>query len=795
MGKGAGSVVLSVATMSDQPNRLQNLRALRLANADGGFAVAFATLVTGTFQVGFIKLLGASDLWIGVLSAVPSLLGVLQIPGAVWGRRFPTYKKFVLPGGLIWRLFYVPLIVLPLVPLIDQAKLILLTLCVAIASASVLLVQPIYNEWLSEMVPQNSRGWFFSRRNAITTAVGALIGILGGVALDYFRKQGQEPLGLSVVYGAGIVCAAISLVMFWLMPDLRREHPVKVKLADSLRAMRKPFRDKEFRRVLLFLGFFFVGQTFAGNLYGAYALESLKLSFTAIQMTGVANAVGIVLAARFWGFLADRYGNKPILAISGIGIATNPISWLLTVPGETNRNIAILLVGHVFMGIFWAGVAVGQFNLLLATAKEEDKASYLGAGLALQSVVSGFSPLIGAGMMAILRLNLPVVLAYKGVFITALLLRASAVLFLAPVREEGSSRVRRTLRDLRKAPRGMRTMRTLARSSDTQERAVALKQVGRQGLTIASEEVVRSLSDPSPKVRRQASQTLAKLADPDSLRPLLEHIERHPDLVEEDTVEALGEIGSPKAVGPLIEMLDSPRSLLRRAAARALGKIGSEAAVSSLIACAAEQDDPDLQRASIQALRMIGSKECADVVSAALHNARPSVRIAAAEAVAELQLKTALPHLRQSLTQFQDEPSSEIAYALAAIGGLEEIPRILSVATTAKTTLARRRCLLGVARLIEVESDVYKLLLKTGMSRDTELANLLQPLAKRSRKIKAALDRYASGDEPAALHLLASATKDPVVQEIVEAGIRESFILLAPYLAQNWSPPSKNPAI
>ena len=70
-----------------------------MANFDVAFATAFGTLVGGAFLVGYVKRLGGSDLWIGWLAAVPSLLGILQIPGAIWGRGFTSYKRFILPGG------------------------------------------------------------------------------------------------------------------------------------------------------------------------------------------------------------------------------------------------------------------------------------------------------------------------------------------------------------------------------------------------------------------------------------------------------------------------------------------------------------------------------------------------------------------------------------------------------------------------------------------------------------------------------------------------------------------------
>ena len=131
-------------------SRLQNLNSLRVSNVDVAFATAFGTLVSGAFLVGYMKTLGASDIWVNLLSALPSLVGILQIPGGIWGRSFSSYKRFVAPGGVTWRLFYVPLIFLPLAAMTANGKLLLLTLCVAIASVCTTFVGPVYNDWIAE---------------------------------------------------------------------------------------------------------------------------------------------------------------------------------------------------------------------------------------------------------------------------------------------------------------------------------------------------------------------------------------------------------------------------------------------------------------------------------------------------------------------------------------------------------------------------------------------------------------------------------------------------------------------
>lgn len=589
-------------------NRLENLQSLRLANLDAAFATAFATLVTGTFLVGFIKFLGGADIWIGLLAAIPSLFGILQIPGGTIGRSFRSYKKFVLPGGLIWRCLYIPVIALPLLPLPSELRLWLLAICISLAAASVLFVTPVYNDWLAEMVPPSSRGWFFSRRNAIATGVGASVGLLGAVVLDYFRKNGLEATGYTTIFAIGVFFAGLSVVPYLKMHDLPRTNPVKQNLWDGIRAMKAPFADKAFNKVLLFLIMAIAGQSFAGNLFGAFALETLKLPFTTIQLCGVMHAGGNLLTARFWGFLADKYGNKPILILVGVGVTLTPFMWLFCYPGADLRNTVILLTTHVFVGAVWAGVALCQFNLLLATAKPEDRSNYLGAALATQAIIGGVSPLLGAWALSMLRPVMPAEHAYKWVFGIAMVLRLIAVFLLAPVREEGAIRVRKALKDLSKVtPSGYLAMRSLARSGDAESREQAIQDVAGRQFSLAGDEIVKALHDPSPRVRRQAASALAKLNDPKAVEALVHMLTEHPDLIEEETVEALGQLGDVNAVDSLTTLLQSPRSIVRRAAAKALGQILSEDAIVPLIQAASVHDDPDLRRAALQALRKLGA--------------------------------------------------------------------------------------------------------------------------------------------------------------------------------------------
>ena len=768
--------------MESRQDRLADLRNLRYANLDGAFATAFVTLVGGNFLISFVKFLAdnprEADRWIGLLSGAPSLIGLLVIPGAVWGRRFGTYKHFVMVGGRLWRLAHLPLVFMPLLAgLSGNLRLTIVVSCIIFASICVQLVNPIYNDWLAELVPQNSRGWYFSRRGAIAAGVGAVAGLAGGFGFDAFKRTGHEAVGYTVIFGLGMVFSLISLVLYGKMTDRVRQNPERVSLRESLTSIAAPFSDRNFRIILIFLCVFVAGQTLGGSLYSAYALESMHMPLGVIQMLGATHAIGNIIAARMWGNLADKYGNKPILFLLGIGLGLTPIMWIMTQPNNLVFSSIILLVGHVFAGIIWGGVAVCQFNLLLNAAPPEKRANYIGAGLATQALIGGVAPMVGAEVMHNLARSMHAADAYKWIFIATSGLRLFSILFLLPVREEGSQSVGSTLNQLRRiSPSGYRAIKRM-QTPDVQTRESAIQSITDLSFEVGSDELVRALSDPSSRIRRRAAIALGRLGDEKSVAALLDHVRDHPDLVEDEMIDALGESGSPSTAPVLIQFLESPRPQVRRAAARALGMIDSVESISPLIEAASMTGDPDLRRSALQALRRREVRLDGALLADALLDEHTSVRIAAAELVADLELDNTKSILHDSLSQYQDEAASEVAYALGVVGDHADISAILSTANSTKSAIARRRCLLGVARIFGVERETYKLMLLEGMSRDSALLAMVQKSGRSSPRLRVALEKYSQGDEAEALQHILKMKGGSAFRPFVETPVPGAFLI------------------
>ncbi len=760
------------------PSRLESLNSLRNATADVAFATAFGTLISGSYIVGFIQHLGGGDVWIGLVAAIPALAGLLQIPGAAFGKSHTSFKKFVQWGGGLWRIFHVPLIFLALLPIANEIKLLLILLFVGLAGIATQFVSPTYNEWIGNLVPDRSRGWYFSQRTLVSSAVGMVVGMAGAWLLDRFKGTDYESQGFALVFAIGVVCALISWIYFQKMGDLNRENVQKVDLSSVVGVVKEPFQDKNFRKVMLFVGIFWIGASFPGNLFSAYALESLKMDFTVLQLTSVTHTLGTILTVKMWGWLADKYGNKPVLLLLLIGVTFTPIMWISTSPAlPAWQNAAILIGFHIFPGIFWSGIGVTTMNLYLATSTTEQRGNYLASALTVQAIVSFIAPIAGSALMAGLRVPLGAVDAYKWVFIVSMAGRGLAAIALIPVKERGAVSLGETVRTLvRVRPQGMAAMRAMRSVSDHRQRESAIRKVGLSQFTLATDELKTALSDPSPRVRREAADALGRLGTEEAANALIEFIKDQPENVEDETLEALGNTPGTRNAEILTNYLADPSPILRRAAAKSLGKLGDPIAAKALAEAARQPGDPDLRRAAIQALRLMGSDDPFNYHDALFDN-HPSVRTAAAEAVAELKISELAEPLRQSLEWLKDEGASETAYALGVVGKPEDIPLIASVAQVAIGATKIRRCLLGVASLMGVENEAYRFLTMEEVTRDNTLLQTVRASIKKDPILRKAIEEYSAGQEQEAIATLCQNPQLSVLLPLAESNISEGFLV------------------
>lgn len=156
--------------------------------------------------------------------------------------------------------------------------------------------------------------------------------------------------------------------------------------------------------------------------------------------------------------------------------------------------------------------------------------------------------------------------------------------------------------------------------------------------------LARDLTDPSWKIRMQATQKLGKMGKQAPLELLLVALNDQHSSVRAAAARALGRNLRPAAASALVKALSDDEWVVRAEAALALGQIGERAHVEPLLA-ATHDRDAAVRAAAYRALSEISAEQALEQFNTALQDDDWSVREAATLALDRQNRQSALPPL------------------------------------------------------------------------------------------------------------------------------------------------------
>ena len=164
--------------------------------------------------------------------------------------------------------------------------------------------------------------------------------------------------------------------------------------------LREPFRDANFRSLLLFLGAWTVAANLAAPFITVYLMQQLGFPVGTVTSLWVTSQLANALTLYLWGRLSDRLSNKAILAVALPVYFTCVLSLCFVDEGYSARwQLGVLYVIHILMGVATGGIALATGNLGLKLAPQGEGTVYL-AAIGLVSAVSGGAAPIVAGVLA-----------------------------------------------------------------------------------------------------------------------------------------------------------------------------------------------------------------------------------------------------------------------------------------------------------------------------------------------------------------------------------------------------------
>lgn len=387
---------LPKATLSREEVR----RGLRLLTMEGTASMGFGSITTSGFLAAFALMLGADNLEIGVLAALPFATMPVQL-GTVSLVEHTGYRKLI--STSLWfaaQLLWIPVALIPLFAPVpgDRAVVVLLAL-IAARSVFAAMQSAAWNSWLRDLVPQKMLGSFFARRLMFANVAAMVFGLGAAVFVDHWKTSttgSTQALGYTYAILAGVLLLGLaSPVLRSLIPEPLQEPPNRGQQS-MWSALSEPVRDSAFRPLVQFLFTWKLVLNLATPFFAVYMLEGLGLSLTLVMALTVLSTAFNALFLRVWGPLADRFGNKPILSLSASLYLVVILGWVFAgVLGSFTATLAWLAVLQILAGVATAGVSFTTSTFGMKLAPGGKATAYLASASVAINLGAAFGPLFG----------------------------------------------------------------------------------------------------------------------------------------------------------------------------------------------------------------------------------------------------------------------------------------------------------------------------------------------------------------------------------------------------------------
>ena len=266
------------------------------------------------------------------------------------------------------------------------------------------LAAPGWFDFYAKISPLHLRGRLSGLRNALGSAGAFVFSFVLTLLLAVFSFPSNYALALIMAF---VLQLASFLLQFLL-----------IESSPSRTAERKPFfaffrdlpsvlrDDREFRQFMI-ASIIMTPGTMPVGFFAAYALRELQVDGSYVGIFSVVMVAGQVVGALVNGLLSDRYGNKLVLAGSGVATSIACLGALIAPTGPWFVPV------YLFVGITVGYELMARMNIAAEYSPVEKRSTYVGLMNAMLApfYVSGLlggliADTLGFGALFILGLSL-----------------------------------------------------------------------------------------------------------------------------------------------------------------------------------------------------------------------------------------------------------------------------------------------------------------------------------------------------------------------------------------------------
>lgn len=400
-------------------------KARRLSIKEGMFANARFSL-GNRYIAPFAIAINSSNSIVAMLSSITGMLGPLsQIFGSRLVEKY-SRKKILLKTIFFESLMWFPLILIAILfskGILTQILPLFLLLTFSIYVLFAYLGHPAWFSWMGDIVDDEYRGRWFSKRKLMNSFVAVIIAITASFFLDYLKSQGKTMLGFIVLFFLAFLIRFSCLKIF----KKQYEPPIKLKKGDYFSFWDFLINQKKnnFKKFSLFRFTLNIAYSISSPLLAVYLLRTLEFTYTIYMIIIFSGTIFSLVILELWGKFADRFGNYKVLSMTSFTMPLIPILWILF-----PNPLYLIFIPSLVSAITWAGFHLSEANFIYDNISQQRR----GLAVSYHNMLGGIGTFIGAGIGAILIkfLSIDTIQPIVAIFIFGGAMRFLAVLYWIP---------------------------------------------------------------------------------------------------------------------------------------------------------------------------------------------------------------------------------------------------------------------------------------------------------------------------------------------------------------------------
>jgi MFS family permease len=257
---------------------------------------------------------------------------------------------------------------------------------------------PAWNSLLRDLIPMGRLGRVFALRTMLGNGLALPAMLAGGYMVDWWsaRWPGAELYAYSSLFLLGLGFGLAGVVTIARLPEPTMMSGGGGGLLDLLA---EPFRDRNYRRFLVFVATWGTAVNLATPFFATYMLQRLGLPVSTVTTLAVTAQVANLLFLSLWGRLADRFSNKAVIATCAPLYLLAFAAWAFTATPQPHAFTMALLVSiHVASGVATAGIGLPIGNLGLKLSPPGLAHAYVTLAGVTGALSGTIAPLIGGAL-------------------------------------------------------------------------------------------------------------------------------------------------------------------------------------------------------------------------------------------------------------------------------------------------------------------------------------------------------------------------------------------------------------